>query len=248
MFSEEFREDVRNKVLNKAEQDKRIVSAAIVGSYAQNKEDQFSDIDLTFGISEQYTVSELLQSWTEYVMHEYGAIVLFDVQRCNTVYRVFMLPGCLQLDLSFSPEKHFGATGQSFRLLYGKHYEKKQPSCQTKDELLGWVIHHLVRARFCVERNRLWQAEFWLSEARDYILKIACLENGLNPDCARGVDDLPIHILNSLSSSFITSLRREEILIGIHFLSSSLEIVMGNRNPMPNNLNSILNELENFKC
>jgi hypothetical protein len=45
--------------------------------------------------------------------------------------------------------------------------------------MFGYAVHHLVRARFCIERERLWQAQYWLSGARDLMLSRACLRLGL---------------------------------------------------------------------
>jgi|DewCreStandDraft_4_1066084.scaffolds.fasta_scaffold06137_11 predicted nucleotidyltransferase len=244
MFTTEYREDVRNKILEEAKHDSRIVSAAIVGSYAQYKQDQFSDIDIMFGVSKLHTVSELLQSWTEYIVQEFSAVMLLDVQRGTTIYRVFMLPGCLQVDISFSPEKDFGAIGEHFKLLYGKQYEKPQSKKQTSEELFGWIIHHLVRAKFCVKRNRLWQAEFWLSEARDYALKIACIANNLNSDYARGFDDLPKEILGLFKNTMVKEVNKTEILRVHNNLMLLLPKLSNEVNQMVKKANTILNELK----
>jgi hypothetical protein len=37
-----------------------------------------------------------------------------------TIYRVFLLPGCLQLDLSFTREREFGAAAPTFQLRFGR--------------------------------------------------------------------------------------------------------------------------------
>lgn len=243
MFTIQYREEVRNKILDKAKQDKRIVAAAIVGSYAQSKEDQFSDIDLTFGVSEQHTVFELLQSWTEYIVQNFSAVVLLDVQRGATTYRVFILPKLLQLDISFSPEKDFGAIGENFKLLYGKQFEKPQPKSQTSEEIFGWIVHHLVRARFCVERNRLWQAEFWLNEARDYSLKLACIVQNLNPDYAREFDDLPKELLGKYKNAFVKEISRTEILRVLKFLTLQLAEISDEVKQMTYEVKETLNEL-----
>lgn len=226
MFSLNYREDIRNAILLRAKQDERIISAAIIGSYAKGTVDRWSDIDLTFGVDEKYLIDDVLCDWTKYVRTEFNGVDLLDVKRGNTIYRVFVLPGNLQMDLSFSPESEFGALNKDFVLLYGKQYEKLQPQNQTVENLFGWIIHHLIRTRYCVERNRLWQAEFWLSEARDYMLKIACMERGLNPDHGRGFDDLPEDILVYASESYIKEVRREEILLSIKRIISALSIII----------------------
>ena len=38
---------------------------------------------------------------------------------------------------------------------------------------LGW--HHVLHARSCIERGKVWQAEYWISAVRDYTITLACL-------------------------------------------------------------------------
>lgn len=222
MFSIEYRDTVRNSILAQARNDSRIVAAAVVGSYARGAEDQWSDIDLTFGVEKGYTLPSLLDSWTQYMQQEFAAEVLFDVQRGGTIYRVFLLPGCLQVDLSFSQTEEFGAVGGHFVLLYGSQYPKPQPTPQALEELFGYLVHHLLRARFCTERGRLWQAEYWLTESRNYILKIACRMNGVPADYGRGMDDLPPAFLDSLQHSFVGELDPHELLRCLRLLINAL--------------------------
>jgi hypothetical protein len=69
-----------------------------------------------------------------------------------------------------------------------------------------------LRARFCIERGRYWQAEYWINAARDYALRIACLQHNLSPYQGRGFDDLPSEILDVFSETFVTKLTRDELL------------------------------------
>ncbi len=253
MFNVEFREEVREKIISKAKGDNRIISAAVIGSYARGEVDRWSDIDLTFGVNELFTIKELLDSWTDYVLNEFEGVMLFDVKSGSTIYRVFILPGCLQLDLSFSPASEFGATGPHFNLLYTKQYEKPQPrpqphekpqlSLQSTKELFGYIIHHILRARFCMERNRLWQAEFWIGEARNYALKIACQSRGLSSDYGRGFDDLPHDTHNLFKDSFVRQLSNIEILRAIKIIIGGIPSISEEVNRYSVKLRDTLNEL-----
>ena len=50
MFSVDDRERVRDRVLEWASSDPRIVAGAVVGSMAQGERDRWSDLDLTFAV------------------------------------------------------------------------------------------------------------------------------------------------------------------------------------------------------
>lgn len=251
MFNVQFREEVREKIISKSKSDSRIVCAAVIGSYAQGTVDRWSDIDLTFGVDEFFSTSSLINSWSDYVVKEFAGMVLFDFQVRNTTYRIFILPGCLQVDISFSPASEFGAMGPHFKLLYdkqnkktnGKESEKPPTKQQPTQEIFGYMVHHILRARFCAERNKLWQAEFWISETRNYALKLACISRGLNADYARGFDDLPNEILSSFKDAYVKELNKNEILRVIKVLVTGLPNISEEVKELSANFNNILNEI-----
>jgi len=211
MFTPEYREEVREKLIQHSREDKRIVSAAAVGSYAGNAVDRWSDIDLTFGYDPVFSIDSMLNSWTEYVSSEFSGVPILDISRGSSVYRVFIFPGCLQVDLSFTPQSDFGSISRHFSLIYGSKKDLPNAAGQSAEECFGFLAHHLLRVRVCVERGRLWQAEFWLSEARNYALKLCCLSRGLNTDHGRGFDDLPQDILEPYKNTLIKELTSEEL-------------------------------------
>ena len=111
MFSVEQRDSVRQRILRLAEEDGRVVAAAEVGSLAVGGGDRWSDIDLTFGITAG-AVDGVLHDWTQKLDAEFGSIPLIDLVRESTIYRVFLLSGELQVDLSFTPADEF-STGRA---------------------------------------------------------------------------------------------------------------------------------------
>ena len=73
-------------------------------------------------------------------------------------------------------------------------------------------MHHALRARFCIERGRVWQAEYWLSGVRDYALHLACLCHDLPARNGRGFDDLPADTLVAFDGALARSLAPAELL------------------------------------
>jgi hypothetical protein len=135
---------------------------------------------------------------------------------------VFLLPGCLQFDLSFTPASKFGATGPKFQLLFGNAVEKPYAQPPSTQELFGYAVHHALRARFCIERARYWQAEYWISATRDYALNLACLRHGLPANYGRGFDDLPSEVQERFRHSFVAFLTRQELLRTLHVVIDGL--------------------------
>ena len=212
MFGISNRDRFRDYVLQLAASDARVVAGAAVGSLALSDGDRWSDLDLTFAVADNLSMYDVLEDWTRKIVEQFDAAQLFDLPSGPSIYRVFLLPGCLQFDLSFTPASQFGATGPKFKLLFGKAIDKPHTQTPSAQDLFGYAVHHVLRARFCIERGRFWQAEYWISSARDYALSLACRHRGLQTANGRGYDNLPTEVLEPLKSSFVTSLEREELL------------------------------------
>ncbi|MGZ3680996.1 MAG: hypothetical protein ACXVDI_20750 [Ktedonobacterales bacterium] len=212
MFSVEDRNRVRDRVLALASSDPRVVAGAVVGSLALHEGDRWSDLDLTFAVVDSVPVLGVLNDWTRTLVDEFNAVHLFDLPAGASIYRVFMLPGCLQFDLSFTPAAAFGATGPKFRLLFGEAVAKPYRPAPSPHELFGYAVHHALRARFCIERGRVWQAEYWLSAVRDYALHLACLRRDLPAREGRGFDDLPADVLDAFQGALVRSVDPDELL------------------------------------
>lgn len=212
VFSVSERIRIQERVLALAAADPRIVAGAVVGSLALGEGDRWSDLDLTFGVADGVPVATVLEGWTHTFVAEFDAAHLFDLPSGASIYRVFLLPGCLQFDLSFTPAAQFGASGPQFRLLFGAAVEKPYYQPPAAHELFGYAVHHALRARFCIERGRFWQAEYWISGTRDYALNLACRRRGLPAVHGRGYDALPQDVRSAFVGGLVTSLERAELL------------------------------------
>ena len=212
MFTIDDRDRFRDAILEMAGNDPRIVAGAVVGSLASGLGDAWSDLDLTFGVVDDVPLVAVLDDWESHLAATFDAVHLFDLPHGPSLYRVFMFPGCLQVDLSCTPAAQFGATSPRFRLLFGKAVHKPYPPPPSADELFGYAIHHVLRARFCIARGRYWHAEYWISSTRDYALSLACRRRGLPAVYGRGFDDLPADVLEGFRGTLVTSLERGELM------------------------------------
>jgi predicted nucleotidyltransferase len=174
MFTVEQRDRVQRALIERAERDARVVSAAMVGSEANGTADRWSDVDLTFAISPEASLDDVLADWTRALEEEFDAPWLFDVWTGPTVYRVFLVPGNLQVDLSFTPAARFGPTSPRFRLLFGEIREDRvrEPMnrlAQTPPEQFGLCVLYLVRTRLYLERGDLGHAREYLGLASELV-------------------------------------------------------------------------------
>ena len=199
MFTVEQRDGLLEYVAAFAGEDARAVAGAVVGSLAVDAGDRYSDLDLTFAVSDDVAVADVLDDWTRMLVEELGAVRLVDLERGPTIYRVFLLPDALQLDLSMTPAAEFRPAGPRFRLLFGET-APGEPETSTgtlfistpaiAEDIFGWGVIYALHARACIERGRLWQAEHYVGAVRDHALSLACLREGVTVVQARGYDDL----------------------------------------------------------
>lgn len=210
VFAPEQRELIRSELIARAEADPAIVAAAVVGASATGA-DRWSDLDLTFAVARSASISNVMQAWTNYVIATYAAAHLFDIAAGSTIYRVFLFPGALQVDLSFGPEGEWGSRGPRFHLLFGEADDLPTGEPSPVAHLLGYAAHHLVRVRVCIERGRFWQAEHWLHEARDVAMTLACRRHGLDEAYTRGFDQLPETIQDRYREMVIATLDRDAL-------------------------------------
>jgi predicted nucleotidyltransferase len=212
VFTVEERNGIRDRILEIAKSDERIVAGAVVGSLATGEGDRWSDLDLTFGVSPENQTLDVLDRLTTPLVREFRAVPLFDLPHRESVFRVLLLQGCLQVDLSVTPASSFGPNGPKFKMLFGNFKENPAIPAPTAGHLLGYAAHHAARARFCIERGRFLQAEYWISGARDYTLSLACLRRDLSPHYGRGFDQLPVEIQTQAQQTLVKSLDRAELM------------------------------------
>jgi hypothetical protein len=242
VFTVEERDGVRARILEMADADARVVAAAEIGALAAGG-DRWSDLDLTFGVADRATVEAVLADWTAGVTRELGAVHLFDLRFETSIYRVFLLPGNLQVDLSFTPERDFGARGPRFTLLFGNATDRDPVPKPSAHHVFGLGVHHAVRARICIERGRLWQAEYWMSALRHEALTLACRRLGLEMSYGRGHDQLPAETLAPAAAALVRSVERKELLRALRAAIDLLLQESGEVRELASNLDAQLREL-----
>ncbi|MFL5760255.1 MAG: hypothetical protein ACJ789_10980 [Thermomicrobiales bacterium] len=210
MFRIEDRDRIRDLLIAKAGADPLIVSAALVGSTVTGG-DRWSDLDLTFGVARGVPIEPVLEQWTREVVAEFDAVVLYDLPVASTIYRVFLLPGALQVDLSFTAEAEFGARSPRFRLLFGQAVERPASPPPAPEQLFGLGVQYLTHAYVCIERGRLLQAEHWIHEARYQALTLACARLGLEVRYGRGFGQLPADVSEPLHGALVRELAVDEL-------------------------------------
>lgn len=177
-----------------------------------------------FAVADDVPVPQVLEAWSQALAREVDAVQLFDLSSGPITYRVFLLPGSLELDLSFAPASEFGAGGPKFRLLFGEAVEQAWDPLPPANELFGYAVHHALHARVCIERGRYWQAEYWISAVRDHALHLACRARGLDGYYGRDFDELADEVVGQLNGALVRSLDGGELR---RALGEAVEALLG---------------------
>ncbi len=211
MFTPDERASLRSDLLEFARQDARITAGAVTGSAAADREDEWSDIDLAFGVAGADDLPNVLADWTARMYDRHSAVHHFDVKSGAWTYRVFLMPSTLQVDLAFVAAAEFRALAPTFCLVFGQANQARHTPPQQTDDLIGMGLLYALHARSSIARHRLWQAEFMISSLRDTALALACLRHGLPAAHARGFDQLPSGVARQFKDSLIGDLGPGEL-------------------------------------
>jgi hypothetical protein len=212
MFTADERERLRSGLLERAAKDQRISGAAITGSAAASREDRWSDIDLAFGVRDASALPQVLSEWTAHMYEQHQALHHLDVNAGAWIYRVFLLPGTLQVDLAFVPAAEFRALAPTFRLISGEAKEPQHAPPPPAETIIGIGWLYALHARSCIARGNLWQAEYMISGVRDNALALACIRHGLPAVHGRGMDLLPKEVTAQFEGSLVRQLDAAELL------------------------------------
>ncbi|MEV0949356.1 nucleotidyltransferase domain-containing protein [Promicromonospora sp. NPDC050249] len=198
-FTTRTREAVRDALVETARADDAVAAAALVGSGATGREDEWSDIDLVLRVAADGDPADVAARWTDTLYAAHGAVHHLDVVADGVLYRVFLLAGSLQVDVSFWPYERFRETVPGFRLLFGETNPPAHLPPPDPERLIGLAWLHALHARSAIARGRPWQAVTMLDGVREQLVSLACLRNGLSPHQGRGVDGLPAAELGVLA-------------------------------------------------
>ncbi|QGN34705.1 hypothetical protein [Microlunatus sp. Gsoil 973] len=205
------RDEVRDRLLRLAANDPVIIGAAITGSGATGAADSWSDLDLALGVGD-HDLAAVLDRWTRIMIEEFGALHHWDLPAADWIYRVFLLPGLLEVDLGFAPTGQWGPRADSWRTIFGDPIDQREESPVVDVRTwTGYLWHHLLHARTATERGHGLQAAYWIGAARELIIESACRRHGLPTAYGKGAHLLPYDLRTALGSTLVGSVSRTEL-------------------------------------
>lgn len=210
MFDAAARDRIQALLVERARADERVAAAALLGSLTTGQADRWSDLDLALAVAEGIPVTDVVNDWSQALSTEFRATVLLDLEAGRALYRVFLLPGWLQVDLSFAPGGRVLKGGPRLELLFGE--TSPMPSTPPSPEnRFGWGVVYARHAFVCLQRERWWQAAYCITEVRNAAMDLACLARGLPAKFGRAYDDLPSDLLARFEPTVFSGLSSDDL-------------------------------------
>jgi hypothetical protein len=229
MLVVEERDRVQERLLALAESDPAIVGAAITGSLATGEGDRWSDLDLAFAIDGD--LDPALERWTRHLCDDFAALHHWDLPSVTSIYRVFLLPEWLEVDIAFTPAADFRPRGPKWRTVFGTAGQPAPAPPPSHDTLAGMAWHHALHARVSIERRRWWQAEYWIGAVRDQMIALACLRLGHPAHYAKGAHLLPEELTAPLAATLVRSLDEAELRRALDAATTALAAELERTDP-----------------
>lgn len=222
MFTPHDRDTTLTRVLALAEADPRIDAAVITGSLGSGRADRWSDIDLDLLVSEGEACERVAGEWVERIGRELGVVHRYETAFGSTLVRGLFLPNGLLLDLAFTPSSDFTAwapvrvafdrSGRATAIAAAP--ESWSPTPDWHGEA-GFAWHDVLHGCAAANRDRPWQALYFLQRLRNRTLALASERHGLDASEFKHVDDLPAGEREPLRASLVADLERGALLAAI---------------------------------
>lgn len=205
MCGAERRHAVRDRLLALAAEDPVIAGAAVTGSVATGNADDWSDLDLALGVDD-HDLTATLDRWTRIMINEFDAVHHWDLPAGGWVYRVFLLPDLLEVDVGFALAAEWGPRADSWQTIFGDPAEIPFPAPAFDPRTwTGHLWHHLLHARISIERGQGLQAAYWIGAARDLVIESATRRHRLPTAYAKGAHRLPPTKIAVLEATLVGS-------------------------------------------
>jgi len=151
------------------------------------------------------------ERWTRWLYEQLNVQHHWDLAADLRIIRVFLLPGWLEIDLTFALEAEFGARGPQWRTIFGQAQLLEPFSAPDPGNLSGLLWHHALHARVCIERRRWLQAAHWIGALREHVITLACLRLGHPAAYAKGAHLLPDELAAVLETTLVCALTAPEL-------------------------------------
>jgi hypothetical protein len=226
------------RLLDLLEADPRLEAAVVSGSLGAGRSDRWSDIDLAAVVPTTEDCERVAADWIARMYRELPVAHHYRVAFGTTIVLGFLLRDGLEVDLSFTPAPDFEVwapvrvafdrTGIATKAAAAPITWSTTPDWSGE---AGFAWHDVLHACVAANRNKPWQALFFLGRVRNRTLSLASERHGWEADEFALVDALPAAERDPLLDTLVTDVDRAALLAAIEVATRALldELRRGDR-------------------
>lgn len=227
IFTPEQRERILQKLLDALEDDPRLSSAIIVGSGSYGFKDDFSDIDITIVVRDEFDAALVYMDWLEKLYRLLPVKWHFKNSFGGNVFLYgLLLEHYLEIDISFQNMDFLIVRRPHWKIAFDRSekvqgvLEKSLADMKSPDifsrfkYILGETWYYMLHSAFSLERGEFLRSRFFNGFIIDYGIEIAGFNQGLDTGTGsylREAHKLAPETLNRVYESIETGLSKKQL-------------------------------------
>jgi len=225
MYQIEDRIELLNKITSFSKTINGVQGLLLVGSGANGFRDEFSDLDLLIVVKDSQDVVQIHKQLCEYIQHDFTVLKEKIYRHEEDIFvTCFLLDHFLELDLGVWSKSKLRATKPHWEIIFDRENNEIQDTLEeslkansfpkideTKKDSLSFIWQFFRSATVALKRQQYIKALKDIDLIRDQIIRILCIQNGINYDFDKSIDHLDSPFISKLKRTYDVKMNEESI-------------------------------------
>ncbi len=232
-YDSQSRQAMLDTLTTALSQDERIAGVLLVGSASYNFKDQYSDLDLSVVVHDNYDALTIFDEWEGKIRDILPVLWRFkDIRGDEVGLYAIILTNFLEIDISFVSRKALSANSPDWKIIFdhtGQLESIQQQTWKTHQPIsleqryhryLDPIWHYITHIAVAIKRDQLWRAIYYFQEMRNRAIELDGLLDQLQTRHFREIDQLPAERLQMLEQTIIQQLDGDSIFHALEHLTT----------------------------
>ena len=214
LFTADDRDAAAVLLLDALVADQRIERVVPIGSWAEDRADERSDLDLAVVVAARAVPREVATDTAKRMETLFPVVRHFQVPFDELRVAGFLLENALEIDLVFGHEHALAR--------YAQDRPREPDPVGRAKRIVDFVWHDVTHAATALERGHLWRALFYVERIRNDTIELAALRTGSDAHQFRDVDALPQESLGAVAHALVGHLGHAELAAALRAATAAL--------------------------
>ncbi|MBS4201876.1 aminoglycoside 6-adenylyltransferase [Bacillus sp. FJAT-49732] len=225
MYQSEDRTTLLNKIIDFSRTIHDIQGLLLVGSGANGFRDEFSDLDLLIVVKNSKDVVQIHDQLQEYINHHFHVLKEKVYRHEEDIFvTCFFFENYLELDLGVWSKEKLRATKPYWKVMFDRENNEIQRILEESltshgfsnideaiQDSLSFIWQFYRSAAVALKRKQYMKAMKDMDFIRDQIIRFLCIQNGINYDFDKSIDQLDSPFLSKLKRTYEVKMNDESI-------------------------------------